>query len=97
LEVLTRCTIGGAYDTVPEVCILLGLFEHSDKFLPIVFDEAGEDILLFLIAELISPPLKVTELPLNIFSLLSMEQSPLSICSITVKPTPSFLVTLNWV
>jgi len=33
--------IGGAYDTVPEVCILLALFEHSDKFLPIIFDEAG--------------------------------------------------------
>jgi hypothetical protein len=33
--------IGGAYDTVPEVCILLALFEDSDKFLPIVFDEAG--------------------------------------------------------
>lgn len=32
---------GGAYDTVPEVCILLALFEHSDEFVPIVFDEAG--------------------------------------------------------
>ena len=32
---------GGAYDTVPEVCILLALFEHSDKFYPVVFDEAG--------------------------------------------------------
>lgn len=34
--------IGGAYDTVPEVCILLALFEHSESFLPIVFDEAGK-------------------------------------------------------
>ena len=33
--------VGGAYDTVPEVCILLALFEHSDEFVPIVFDEAG--------------------------------------------------------
>jgi len=33
---------GGAYDTVPEVCILLALFEHSEKFYPVVFDEAGE-------------------------------------------------------
>ncbi|KDR78732.1 hypothetical protein GALMADRAFT_137743 [Galerina marginata CBS 339.88] len=35
---------GGAYDTVPEVCILLALFEHSEKFLPIVFDEAGHRV-----------------------------------------------------
>ncbi|KAJ3515922.1 hypothetical protein NLJ89_g1449 [Agrocybe chaxingu] len=35
---------GGAYDTVPEVCILLALFEHSDKFLPTVFDEAGHRV-----------------------------------------------------
>jgi hypothetical protein len=33
--------IGGAYDTVPEVCILLALFNHSEQFVPIVFDEAG--------------------------------------------------------
>jgi hypothetical protein len=38
--------IGGAYDTVPEVCILLALFNHSEKFLPIVFDEAGEPALV---------------------------------------------------
>lgn len=36
-----RDYIGGAYDTVPEVCILLALFENSDRFFPIVFDEAG--------------------------------------------------------
>ncbi|KIJ14420.1 transketolase [Paxillus involutus ATCC 200175] len=35
---------GGAYDTVPEVCILLSLFEHSEKYLPIVFDEAGHRV-----------------------------------------------------
>jgi hypothetical protein len=33
--------LGGAYDTVPELCILLSLFEASDKHYPIVFDEAG--------------------------------------------------------
>jgi hypothetical protein len=33
--------IGGAYDTVPEVAILLSLFNFSDKFYPTVFDEAG--------------------------------------------------------
>ena len=33
---------GGAYDTVPEVCILLALFEHSSKYYPVVFDEAGK-------------------------------------------------------
>ena len=34
---------GGAYDTVPEVCLLLGLFNAStDKYVPILFDEAGE-------------------------------------------------------
>ncbi|KAF8636797.1 hypothetical protein AX17_003259 [Amanita inopinata Kibby_2008] len=35
---------GGAYDTVPEVCILLALFEHSNKFYPVVFDEAGHRV-----------------------------------------------------
>ncbi|KAF8813439.1 transketolase [Phlegmacium glaucopus] len=35
---------GGAYDTVPEVCILLALFEGSDKFFPVVFDEAGHRV-----------------------------------------------------
>ncbi|KAF9478837.1 transketolase [Pholiota conissans] len=35
---------GGAYDTVPEVCILLALFEGSDKILDIVFDEAGHRV-----------------------------------------------------
>jgi transketolase len=35
---------GGAYDTVPEVCILLGLFEGSDRFHPVVFDEAGHRV-----------------------------------------------------
>ncbi|KAF8181309.1 transketolase [Pholiota molesta] len=35
---------GGAFDTVPEVCILLALFEGSDKFLDIVFDEAGHRV-----------------------------------------------------
>lgn len=35
---------GGAYDTVPELCILLSLFEHSKKFMPIVFDEAGHRV-----------------------------------------------------
>jgi hypothetical protein len=33
--------IGGAYDTVPELCILLSLFGASDRYYPIVFDEAG--------------------------------------------------------
>ncbi|KZT27199.1 Thiamin diphosphate-binding protein [Neolentinus lepideus HHB14362 ss-1] len=35
---------GGAYDTVPEVCMLLSLFEASDKFYPTVFDEAGHRV-----------------------------------------------------
>lgn len=35
---------GGAYDTVPEVCILLALFESSRDFVPIVFDEAGHRV-----------------------------------------------------
>lgn len=29
---------------MPEVCILLALFESSRDFVPIVFDEAGECI-----------------------------------------------------
>ena len=39
---------GGAYDTVPEVCILLSLFDFSDKFYPTVFDEAGEIAVIVL-------------------------------------------------
>ncbi|KAL5529748.1 hypothetical protein ACEPAG_5733 [Sanghuangporus baumii] len=35
---------GGAYDTVPEVAILLSLFKFSDKFYPVVFDEAGHRV-----------------------------------------------------
>ncbi|KAH7912832.1 thiamine diphosphate-binding protein [Hygrophoropsis aurantiaca] len=35
---------GGAFDTVPEVCILLSLFENSEKYLPIIFDEAGHRV-----------------------------------------------------
>ena len=38
--------LGGAYDTVPEVCMLLAIFEHSDKFVPIIFDEAGSCVSL---------------------------------------------------
>ncbi len=44
-SLIDRCfsrRAGGAFDTVPEVCILLSLFDFSEKFLPIVFDEAGE-------------------------------------------------------
>ncbi|KAF5327626.1 hypothetical protein D9619_004631 [Psilocybe cf. subviscida] len=35
---------GGAYDTVPEVCMLLGLIQSSDKYLDIIFDEAGHRV-----------------------------------------------------
>ncbi|KAH9917024.1 thiamine diphosphate-binding protein [Fomitopsis serialis] len=36
---------GGAYDTVPEVCLLLALFNASaDKYVPILFDEAGHRV-----------------------------------------------------
>jgi transketolase len=35
---------GGPYDTVPELVLLLGLFESSDKYLPVVFDEAGHRV-----------------------------------------------------
>ncbi|KAJ7214041.1 transketolase [Mycena pura] len=36
---------GGAYDTVPEVCILLALFhEQPEKYVPIIFDEAGHRV-----------------------------------------------------
>ena len=40
--------IGGAYDTVPEVCILLALFNSPDAgcYVPIIFDEAGRCLLL---------------------------------------------------
>ncbi|KAA1467123.1 thiamine diphosphate-binding protein [Dentipellis sp. KUC8613] len=44
---------GGAYDTVPELCILLALFEQSDTFYPVVFDEAGHRVATqYLIAAL---------------------------------------------
>jgi len=35
---------GGAYDTVPEVCILLCLFQDREIFFPVVFDEAGHRV-----------------------------------------------------
>jgi len=36
---------GGAYDTVPEVCILLGLLDASpEKYVPVIFDEAGHRV-----------------------------------------------------
>ncbi|EKM78033.1 hypothetical protein AGABI1DRAFT_121674 [Agaricus bisporus var. burnettii JB137-S8] len=35
---------GGAYDTVPEVCIILALFENSKDYFPIIFDEAGHRV-----------------------------------------------------
>ncbi|KAI0071986.1 thiamine diphosphate-binding protein [Panus rudis PR-1116 ss-1] len=35
---------GGAYDTVPEVNMLLSLFNQSDKYVPILFDEAGHRV-----------------------------------------------------
>lgn len=37
-------TAGGAYDTVPEVNILLSLFESSQSYVPILFDEAGHRV-----------------------------------------------------
>lgn len=40
---------GGAYDTVPEVAILLALFNHSDNYVPIVFDEAGACMIRWVI------------------------------------------------
>jgi hypothetical protein len=40
-EIYPNLSLGGAYDTVPELCILLALFEASEKHYPIVFDEAG--------------------------------------------------------
>ena len=36
-----RLLLGGAYDTVPEVCMLLAVFNHSKDYHPVVFDEAG--------------------------------------------------------
>jgi transketolase len=36
---------GGPYDTIPELCILEAFFLHStEKFLPIVYDEAGHRV-----------------------------------------------------
>ncbi|OCH95356.1 Thiamin diphosphate-binding protein [Obba rivulosa] len=35
---------GGAYDTVPEVNMLLSLFNYSDSYVPILFDEAGHRV-----------------------------------------------------
>ncbi|KAI4526004.1 thiamine diphosphate-binding protein [Schizophyllum commune Loenen D] len=36
---------GGAFDTVPEVCLILSLFDAApEKFVPIIFDEAGHRV-----------------------------------------------------
>lgn len=40
--IVNQYNTGGAYDTVPEVNMLLALFNHSDKYVPVLFDEAGE-------------------------------------------------------
>ena len=36
---------GGAYDTTPEICILLALFEGSNHFYPVIFNEAGTKLI----------------------------------------------------
>ncbi|KAN0129774.1 Transket-pyr domain containing protein [Lactarius tabidus] len=36
--------VSGPYDTVPKLCILLSLFESSNKYHPIVFDQAGHRV-----------------------------------------------------
>jgi hypothetical protein len=36
---------GGAYDTMPEVCLLDAFFRGKpDKFVPVLFDEAGHRV-----------------------------------------------------
>ena len=42
---------GGAYDTVPEVTLLLSLFENSDKYVKIFFDEAGAILFPIILSE----------------------------------------------
>lgn len=44
-RILRILLAGGAYDTVPEVNLLLSLFNTSDSYVPILFDEAGESSL----------------------------------------------------
>jgi hypothetical protein len=85
---------GGAYDTVPEVCILLSLFEDTEKYVPIVFDEAGRysrsrRSFLFLTAY----RAKVTVSRPSTFSQLSRELSRPNISCTTARPIPSFPVT----
>jgi len=86
--------VGGAYDTVPEVCILLALFEGSDKFLPIVFDEAGT--FLHVNENEGIQFLQVTVLLRNISSPLSKDRFLPSISFITAKPMPSSRATPSW-
>ena len=86
-------SLGGAYDTVPEVCILLALFNHSEKFHPVVFDEAGQ---YMRILSYRSNPLMTSQdiaLPPSTSSLLSKVPSHLNSCCTTVPPILSSLVT----
>lgn len=78
---------------MPEVCILLSLFDFSDSFYPIVFDEAGMFSLESSQALVIKPTnpafVQATASQRNTSSPHSMAPSRPSISSTTVPPTPS--------
>jgi hypothetical protein len=47
--------VGGAYDTVPEVCMILAMFEHAkENYVPIIFDEAGRSYIFMICCKIVS-------------------------------------------
>ena len=91
---LNTVRAGGAYDTVPEVCIILALLNNSEKFYPIVFDEAGACLTLCIAESFTNGEMnQVTVLPLNISWLHWKARYQPSISCTIVKLTPNSLVT----
>ena len=84
--------LGGAYDTVPEVCILLALFEKSDHFYPVVFDESGKKFTLDDGDRWLMSFFQAIVSRLNTSYLLSKVLSQPNNFSTIGKPSQSFLV-----
>lgn len=97
LQILTHVSprLGGAYDTVPELCILLSLFEASDKHYPIVFDEAGQSPSSSTRSSILNLPTQATASQHSTYSQhLKITSPQIIFCSIA-QPTRSSRVTLS--
>lgn len=87
--------LGGPYDTVPELCILLSLFESSNKFHPIVFDEAGWAFIFTIGSSEANVLVQVTVSPRSTFSPRSRDISPRRTSCSTERLNRNYQVTLS--